>query len=38
VTFAVEQALEDHSKLSCPVCGEDYFIRDVGSGEMQLAK
>jgi predicted nucleic acid-binding Zn ribbon protein len=36
VTFAVEQAFEDQSEVKCPICLDDEWIRDVGSGEMIL--
>lgn len=32
VTFAVEQAYEDHSDVRCPICKTDNNISDVGSG------
>ena len=38
VTFAVEQAFEDQSEISCPVCQQDEIIRDVTAGEMIINK
>lgn len=35
VTFAVEQAYEDQSEVTCPICGEEN-LKDLCSGEMLL--
>lgn len=35
VTFAVEQAYEDHSVICCPICKTDNAIEDVFSGEIK---
>lgn len=36
LTFAIEQALEDQSEVSCPLCKCDEALRDVASGEMKI--
>lgn len=37
VAFAVEQAFEDQSIISCPACKEDEHVRDVCEGELTIS-
>jgi len=30
VKFAIDQDLEDHSIVDCPLCHEDYYLTDAG--------
>ncbi|MFC0271096.1 hypothetical protein ACFFIX_06480 [Metabacillus herbersteinensis] len=36
LTFAVEQAFEDHAEVVCPICKSDESLKDVASGAMKL--
>jgi len=34
VTFAVEVAFENQSDISCPACGFEMHVEDIGHGQM----
>ncbi|MDF2859622.1 MAG: hypothetical protein K0Q87_5473 [Neobacillus sp.] len=36
ITFAVEQAFEDQSVISCPSCCEEEWLEDVGEGVLTI--
>ena len=36
LTFAVEQTFEDLAEIGCPLCGNEDYLRDVASGDMEI--